>query len=174
MLVRSRWGDEDSAYQKAFPFEPPAYRTHGLIKSIIQCSWSCLSLLGVRAHVNKLHKASIVFHQHSATLYTTRWLFYSHSKRVVRSHYLYEYCQDIVVQGIWSWNLSIPSRHAKMVPSHQIVQVYWLWSGNAVHVRISKVIHLSLFTEFLPIMMAIVYDWNENMEAIAAIFSIII
>jgi hypothetical protein len=42
------------------------------------------------------------------------------------------------------------------------------------HVRISKVIHLSLFTEFLPIMMAIVYDWNKNMGAIGALFSIII
>jgi hypothetical protein len=44
----------------------------------------------------------------------------------------------------------------------------------ASSVRISKVIHLSLFTEFLPIMMAIVYDRNENMEAIGALFSIII
>jgi hypothetical protein len=46
--------------------------------------------------------------------------------------------------------------------------------ASIVPVRISKVIHLSLFTEFLPIIMAIVYDWNETMEAIGALFSIII
>jgi hypothetical protein len=89
---------------------------------------------------------------------------------------------------IISWDHPAEKTAATYLAGHEPHHTFLLflyWKTSAIpkvlsshwkirSVRISKVIHLSLFTKFLPIMMAIVYDWNENMEAIGALFLIII